>query len=272
MDVVLGRFNASLERPQTQKFAWPIILLPELFSPLQHLVMVTGHLVSLGWEVYLLDVYGRMDGQHPKSNSQERSFSALFNDIARALDTLGSDLVVTGHGFGGLLALKLAEIPRVRAAVALAPLTPGFQSPLLFRRKRWAPWRTEAILFPSPRVLLEFVNGAEPFQHEALTKSMVPSDVSAALDVVHGVVQLARQPTPRLIITGESDIFAPAEHAAQFATKIGAQFISLPGRGHWIIGGRTLERTIALMQRFLVRSSGKELLLLYEESGGNVEQ
>jgi pimeloyl-ACP methyl ester carboxylesterase len=79
------------------------------------------------------------------------------------------------------------------------------------------------------------------------------------------VVKFEADQTPRLIIAGDADVFAPRQEAARFAAEIKAQFINLPGRGHWLIGGRALERTIAHMQRFLVRASGEELLLLYEQ-------
>ena len=50
-----------------------------------------------------------------------------------------------------------------------------------------------------------------------------------------------------------------------FATSIGARLIMVPGRGHLLIGGRGLERTIGEAHRFLVRSLGKDLLLLFPE-------
>jgi len=39
----------------------------------------------------------------------------------------------------------------------------------------------------------------------------------------------------------------------------------MPNRGHWLIGGRVLERAVAEVQRFLVLSLGRDLLLLYPE-------
>jgi hypothetical protein len=105
----------------------------------------------------------------------------------------------------------------------------------------------------------------EPFQRESLIKALAPADTAAAMEVARGEVGFAATPTPRLIVAGEADVFAPWNCARQLATKIGARFISLPGRGHWMIAGRALERTIAEVQRFLVRALGDELLLLYAE-------
>lgn len=270
MDVVLGPLHAQLERPPTRKFAWPIVILPELFATPRHLTIMAGHLVSLGWEVYLLDVHAALTRPFAKNEADGSAFCALVHNIKTALGNIGSEIIVAGHGLGGLLALKLAEAPSVRAAVALAPLIPGFPSPLFCRRRRWtAFWRSAATGLPARRRMLELISEAEPFQRESLIKALIPADTSAAMEVARGAVEFAAHQTPRLMVAGEADAFAPWQDAARFAAKIDAQFISLPGRGHWLIAGRALERTIAHMQRFLVRASGEELLLLYQQANGD---
>jgi len=269
MDLVLGGLHAQLERPQTRKFAWPIVVLPELFTTSRHLTMMAGHLVSLGWEVYLLDVHPPKTRASAKKDPAASAFYALAADIRKALDAIGSEIIAAGHGLGGLLALKTAEARPVRAAVALAPLIPGFRSPLFVHSRRWASWRSESTGLPSRRKMLELVSEAEPFQRESIIKALMPADTSAAKEVARGAVEFAANPTPRLIVAGEADTFAPWQEAQQLASKIGARFVSLPGRGHWIIAGRTLERTVAQMQRFLVRALGEELLLLYTEPDGH---
>ncbi|MBV8775335.1 MAG: alpha/beta fold hydrolase [Deltaproteobacteria bacterium] len=235
---------------------------------------MAGHLVSLGWEVYLLDVYTGLKRPGVIKQSGNVAFRHLLESIRSALDAIGSDVVAAGHGLGGLLALKSAERSRVRAAVALGPLIPGFHSPLLHRyRAGWfslweKPW------LPSRRRMLELFSEAETFQRQALIRALTPMDTSAAEHVASGGVEFAPNPTPRMIIAGEADGFAPAHKAAEFAAKIDAQFIGLPGRGHWLVGGRALERIIAHMQRFLVQAVGEELLLLYEKepNGSDAEQ
>jgi len=269
MDLVLGGLHAQLERPQTRKFAWPIVLLPELFTTSRHLTMMAGHLVSLGWEVYLLDIHPLKTRASVKNDPSANAFRALITEIRTALNAIGSEIIAAGHGLGGLLALKIAEAPPVRAAVALAPLIPGFRSPLFVRSRRWASWRSESTGLPTRRKVLELVSEAEPFQRESIIKALTPADTSAATEVARGAVEFAAHPTPRLIVAGEADAFVPWREAEQLATKIGARFVSLPGRGHWIIAGRTLDRTIAQIQRFLVRALGEELLLLYTEPDGH---
>jgi pimeloyl-ACP methyl ester carboxylesterase len=91
------------------------------------------------------------------------------------------------------------------------------------------------------------------------------------MDVVRGRVRLEPTPrgVPRLIVTGDSDPFVPLEHATRLAERIGAATAVVPGRGHWLVGGRGLERTMAAAQRFLVRNLGADLLLLYPEEFGS---
>jgi len=264
MDLALGRFHAQLERPPRCKFAWPIVVLPELFSNSRHLTIMAGHLVSLGWEVYLLDIHLQTTRVYQKDNRQS-AFDALVAECRIALDAVSSEIIVAGHGLGGLLALKIAEIRPVRAAVALAPLIPGFRTPLLANRRRWPFSRSASGSLPSRRRLLELVSEADAFQRESLVEALTTVDAAPAREVADGAVEVTIHPTPRLIIAGETDTFAPAPDAQRLATKIGARFISLPRRGHWIIAGRALEQTIGQMQRFLVRALGEELLLFYGE-------
>ena len=267
MDITLGRFHIQRERPEPLKFAWPIIVLPELFTTTRHLAVLIGYLATIGWEVYAPDVraVAAQDGLRALGRL---GFSATLALVEEVLAAVGRDAIVVGHGAGGLLALKLAERPHVRAAVALAPLVPGFRTPLFMRaRNLVALCRRRPINPPRGRTLFELIADAEPFQRENMIKALVPDSAQLALDVARGEIELAAHPqvAPRLIVAGDSDTFAPVERVATFASAIGAQMVTLPGRGHWIIGGRALERAVAELQRFLVRALGQELLLLYPD-------
>ncbi len=265
MDVVLGGLHAQLQRPQTRKFAWPIVLLPELFTSSQHLSLIGGQLVTLGWDVYLLDFASAPMGRTRGKGAA--AFDTYAARILAALGELGSDAIAAGHGLGGLLALKIAESSNVRAAVALAPWLPGLRS-RLSTRHLWSLWRPAKYALPRRRTILDLISDATPFERSALIKSLVPMDPLAIEEVALGHMTIAKEAGPRIIITGENDPIAPGERAAQFAAAIGAQFATLPGRGHWLIGRAGLERAVAQMQRFLVRALGEQLLLLYKDEPG----
>lgn len=259
MNVNLGRVRATADAPSSTKFAWPLVLIPELLATANHLALLAGYLVSLGWEVFSLDLYG---SAAPRQNLQ-----GLLSFALEAIGAIGNEVIVMGHGLGGLLALRLAEHQAVRAGIALAPAIPGVRSPLLGGlRNRIASKLGRPLQSPSGRLLFEFVADADPFHREALIKGFEPGDSGAMTEVAAGRVIWVANAAPRLIITGDSDIFAPLERTTALAAAIDAPLVSLKGRGHWIIGGRALERVVNEAQRFLVKTLGHELLLLYPDS------
>jgi predicted alpha/beta hydrolase family esterase len=100
---------------------------------------------------------------------------------------------------------------------------------------------------------------------------MVPDSGPLATDVMTGAIEFAasEKSAPRFVVAGDSDIFAPLAQTTSFAASIGAKLATIAGRGHWLIGGRALERAINETQRFLVRALGQDLLLLYPEEWKN---
>jgi pimeloyl-ACP methyl ester carboxylesterase len=278
METRLGRIPAECERSEPLKFAWPLILLPELFTTARHLAVARGYFASIGWEVYAPDLRtvataSRTDTCESDSSSSAGGFDGLVALLAEALAALGRDAIVIGHGLGGLLALGAVEQPRVRAAVALAPMLTGFRSPLVTGAAN-LPARLFGRALKPPRgaVLFDLLADAEPFQREALTRALVADDARAALEVVRGGIKVGgidlasnARGVPRLIVAGDSDPFAPLDQTNEFAARVGAAVRVVRGRGHWLIGGRALERTVAEVQRFLVRRLGGDLLLLYPE-------
>src|SRR6267154_1144712 len=115
MDIELGRFPTTCERPEPLKFAAPIFLLPELFTTPRHLAIVLGYLASIGWEVYVPDLRAAF-GKGATPPLAQLHFSDLVALAGEAIDALGRDAVVLGHGVGGLVAMKLAAHPRDKAS------------------------------------------------------------------------------------------------------------------------------------------------------------
>lgn len=284
METRLGRIPAECERPEPLKFAWPLMLLPDLFTTARHLAVARGYFASIGWEVYAPDLRAAAKAARTDTRASDlsggaspaasaRGFEGLAALLAEALAALACDAIVIGHGLGGLLALSAVEQPQVRAAVALAPMLPGFRSALVTSATNW-PARLFGRALKPPRgaVLFDLLADAEPFQRETLMRALVADDARAALEVVRGGIKvggidLANNPraVPRLIVAGDSDPFAPLDRTNEFAARVGAAVRVVRGRGHWLIGGRALERTVAEVQRFLVRNLGGDLLLLYPE-------
>ncbi|HUO04066.1 MAG TPA: alpha/beta fold hydrolase [Candidatus Binataceae bacterium] len=271
MDVQLGRFRAQCERPEPAKFAWPIVLVPDLFTATRHLAVLMGYLATIGWEVYAPD-FRVADAGNPGSMQGPFRFADLAAMVREAIDALTRDAIVLGHGAGGLAALAIAAHPRVKAAVAYAPLIPGFRTALGGGiANRFAAWRGKPIKPPTGRQLFEFIADADPYQRDGLIAAMVPASGALMADIAAGTIDFGtpENSAPRLIVAGDSDVFAPRDRTVAFAKSIGAKMAIIPGRGHWLIGGRALERAIGEAQRFLVRALGQDLLLLYPEEWKN---
>jgi pimeloyl-ACP methyl ester carboxylesterase len=266
-DVELGHIAAQHELPEPVKFAWPIMLLHEMFATPRHLGLVAGYLASIGWEVFVPDLRAAI-GKGTTPALERLRFNDLVALAGEALEGIGRDAVVLGYGVGGLVALKLSEHRRAKAAVAYAPLVPGFHTPLFGGiGNRLAMLMGRAIKPPRGRVLFELVADSDPFTRDGLIKAMVPDSGVLATEVMTGRIELAAsdKAAPRLVVAGDSDIFAPIRETTKFAESIGAKLATIQGRGHWIVGGRALERAINETQRFLVRALGQDLLLLYPE-------
>lgn len=270
-ELEIGRFRVQRESPEPVKFAWPIVLLPELFTTARHLAMLFGYLTTIGWEVYLPDLRAAVgNGSTPALG--EFNFKDLAMLAGEMIDAIGREAIVLGHGVGGLVALKLGAHRSVKASVAYAPLIPGFRTRLAGGfANRLAMMRRRPILPPTGRMLFELIADADPFLRDGLIAAMLPDSGAVASDVIRGGIEFDApdKAAPRLIVAGESDLFAPFAGTSGFGNSIGAKVVKIPGRGHWLIGGRALERAINETQRFLVRALGQDLLLLYPEEWKN---
>ena len=270
-DLELGRIPAQRELPEPVKFAWPIMILPELFATPRHLALVLGYLASIGWEVFVPDLRAAF-GKGSTPPLEKLRFDDLAAVAGEALEAIGRDAVILGHGVGGLIALKLSAHRRVKAAVAYAALVPGFRTPIVTGiGNRIAMMLGRTIKPPRGRILFELIADSDPFTRDGLISAMVPDSGVLATDVINGAIEFAAsdKAAPRLVVAGDSDILAPLVETTRFAESIGAKLATIRGRGHWLIGGRALERAINETQRFLVRALGQDLLLLYPEEWKN---
>ncbi len=187
---------AACERPEPLKFAWPLMLLPDLFTTARHLAVARGYFASIGWEVYAPDLRAgrkrsRTDAR--ASNSSAGGFDGLAAMLAEALTALGHDAIVVGHGLGGLLALNAVEASagagggRTGADASRVSIASGD-----WVRRTWpARLLGRALKPPRGAVLFHLLADAEPFQREALTRALVADDTRAALEVVRGRINFA---------------------------------------------------------------------------------
>ena len=110
--------------------------LPERRSRRKPLLFVHGELAgswlwerylaffaSRGWEGHALNL--RNHYWSTSADPATLSFDSYTADVAAAMDRLGPDVVVVGHGMGALLALKAAERHRPTGVILLSPELPA---------------------------------------------------------------------------------------------------------------------------------------------------
>jgi pimeloyl-ACP methyl ester carboxylesterase len=81
-----------------------------------------GYFAGRGWEGHALNLRNHFWSQ--TADPAELSFDTYTEDVVAALERLGSNTVVVGHGMGGLLGLKAAERMPISGIVLLSPEMP----------------------------------------------------------------------------------------------------------------------------------------------------
>jgi pimeloyl-ACP methyl ester carboxylesterase len=81
-----------------------------------------GYFAARGWEGHALNLRNHYWSQ--TADPEELSFESYVEDVAAAIDRFGPNVVVIGHGLGGLLALKAAERRSISGLVLIAPEAP----------------------------------------------------------------------------------------------------------------------------------------------------
>jgi len=82
-----------------------------------------GYFAGRGWEGHALNLRNHHWSQ--TADPAELSFESFVDDVGAAMDRLGPNAVVVGHGMGGLLALKAAERHPLSGLILLASELPG---------------------------------------------------------------------------------------------------------------------------------------------------
>jgi non-heme chloroperoxidase len=82
-----------------------------------------GYFASRGWEGHAINLQNHFWSR--TADPTELTFETYVDDVVAALNRLGPSAVVIGHGMGGLLALKAAEVAPIAAIVLLSPEPPA---------------------------------------------------------------------------------------------------------------------------------------------------
>ena len=199
-----------------------------------------GYFAGRGWEGHALNLRNHYWSQ--TADPAQLSFDTYTEDVVAALERLGANTVVVGHGMGGLLGLKAAERMPLSGMVLLSPEMP---------RELRPPARSHE-LREIPEVYGRSVIGWETLperllrDHRDLTLSDVlriqhllgqkPHEAGAARRQMLAGVSVDRrgvEAVPRLVIGAGLDRTVPADDAERLAEWLDAEYEPFWAHSHY---------------------------------------
>jgi pimeloyl-ACP methyl ester carboxylesterase len=219
-----------------------------------------GYFAGRGWEGHALNLRNHHWSQ--TADPAELSFESFVQDVGAAIDRLGPNVVVVGHGMGGLLAIKAAERHPVSGLVLIAPELPGDvrmatppheirEVPELFGPSLigWATLpeklqRDHRDLTLADVLRIQHLMGQKPHESGRARRTML-----------RGVkVDRSRLPeVPRLVIGGGLDQVVSAADAERLATWLDAEFEPFGAHSHYglIVGEEGFTQVADAVRGFL---------------------
>ena len=219
-----------------------------------------GYFAGRGWEGHALNLRNHYWSQ--TADPAELSFDTYTEDVVAALERLGSNTVVVGHGMGGLLALKAAERMPISGMVLLSPEMPRELRPPA------RPYELREI----PEVYGRSVIGWETLperllrDHRDLTLADVlriqhllgqkPHEAGAARRQMLAGVSVDRrgvEAVPRLVIGAGLDRTVTAADAERLAEWLDAEYEPFGAHSHYglIMGEGSFQQVADAIRGFL---------------------
>jgi pimeloyl-ACP methyl ester carboxylesterase len=219
-----------------------------------------GYFAARGWEGHALNLRNHYWSQ--TAEPEELSFESYVDDVAAAIDRLGSGVVVVGHGMGALLALKAAERRTISGLALIAPEGPldvrGRAEPHEIRDvpdvygKSLIGWATlpERLRRDHPDLTL-----ADVLRIQHLLGQKPRESGRARRTMLRGVRvdPEAFRAVPRLVMAGGLDRSVPADRAEQLAEWLGADYQPFAAHSHYglILGEESYQQVADTLRGFL---------------------
>ena len=268
MEKRIAHVSVDLSLPEKPKFKSPLILVHGLWSGGWCWSHWSTRFSNLGWECWAVNFRGRSKGKSLEGFA-DLTFDHCVEDLRRVIGAAHSPILVA-FGFGGLAALKAAELETVSSLILLSPLQPGAMTktsarPLRLLRLKYLPllslgwpiritekdfarlWLSSLPVEGRGLVLRDLVP-----ESSHLVKMLFQRSVSVRNDHLH---------CPVLVLGGTEDPVVPMESVRSTAQWLGAQCREYPGHAHWMLGEEGWEEIVNDSHRWLVQSLGEAILV-----------
>ena len=191
-----------------------------------------------GWDAWAVNLRGH-HGSRPVQELGRVSILDYVEDVHDCLRTIG-EAVVIGHSMGGLVAQKVAEGGRVRAAVFATSATPkgirGLTWPVLWRMPRYAPaiLRSRPFTIGREDATALLGNRMTPGLQAWAYPQLVAESGRAAREMALGGIAIdpAAIRCPTFVLGAEHDRITPASVERQIAARYGSEYHEAPGHAH----------------------------------------
>jgi pimeloyl-ACP methyl ester carboxylesterase len=219
-----------------------------------------AYFAGRGWEGHALNLRNHHWSQ--VADAAELSFETFVEDVGAALDRLGPNVVVVGHGMGGLLALKAAERRPIAGLVLISGELPGdLRGPVAIHEIREIP----ELFGPS---LLGWATLPEKLQRDHRDLSLAdvlrvqhlmgqkPHESGRARRTMLRGVRIdpaAFAAVPRLVIGGGLDRSVPLDQSERLAEWLGAAFEPFGAHSHYglVLGEESHAQVADAIRSFL---------------------
>jgi len=268
MERQIGTLLVDVSPPENPKFKCPLILVHGLWADAGCWQPWATHFSNLGWECWSINLKGRL-GEASLHQLAGLKFEECLEDLKSVIRSCPQPPPLLGHGFGGILAAKVAESENVAALVLLSSTLSNSKKspsrPLKLLRFKYFPlimlrrpirihdrdveryWHPKRRGLSNPSGLLPVVPES-PYLVDDFLSMRVPIDFNSLR-------------CPILMVYGTRDAFTPSKAVEECSAGLGAQMLVYPDCHHWIMGDEGGELIVRDVHRWLIQRLGEEILL-----------
>jgi len=175
-----------------------------------------GYFAGRGWEGHALNLRNHFWSQ--SAAPAELSFDSYLEDVAAVMGRIGPNVVVVGHGMGGLLAMKAAERMPAAALVLVSAEPPRDLRPAA----RMHELRDIPELFG--KAIIGWETLPEKLQRDHRDLSL-PDGVPVDRGAIEGI--------PKLVIGAGLDAYVRESTSSELAGWLGAQYEPFGAHSHF---------------------------------------
>lgn len=216
-----------------------------------------GYFAPRGWEGHALNLRGHYWSE--TADFAELDFLTYLDDVIAGAGTMSRPPIVIGHGLGGLLALRLAQVRPVSALILLSPALPAeLLEPPPSHMVRLLPrqYRRELLGWDGPLEPLQRQNPDLTIADVMRVQHMMGMESGAARrQMLEGVpVSLDELPAvPRLVIGAGLDRLFPEADSERLAEWLGAEYQPYGAHSHYglVTGEESYEQIAEAIRGFL---------------------